>query len=128
MDVKTKLAFSLEVYDRKKSGRISREGLVAVLGGEIVLYLAYLPLLIMSSSSCGFAALVAINATASYFGDAVLQRGQVAVVVDDLFADSLIEDDNAIVYNTGTIYKGTNHPLATEFTSGAGTARYGTAQ
>ncbi|KAL7526820.1 hypothetical protein ACHAXR_001666 [Thalassiosira sp. AJA248-18] len=102
MDVKTKLKFSLEVYDYKKSGRISREDLVTVLE--------------------------AINATSSYFGDAVLQRNQVAVIVDDLFANEImLEDGNAIAYSD-KVYKMTNHPLVTEFTSGSGSARYGTAQ
>lgn len=102
MDVATKLKFSLEVYDYKRSGRITREDLVTVLD--------------------------AINTTSSYFGDAVLQKTQVAVIVDDLFADErMIEDDNAIFYSE-KIYEITNHPLVTEFTSGAGTARYGTAQ
>lgn len=102
MDVAAKLKFSIEVYDYKKSGRISREELVAVLE--------------------------AINATSSYFGDAVLQKNQVAVIVDDLFADEkMIEDDNAIAYSE-KVYKVTNHPLVAEFTSGAGSARYGTAQ
>lgn len=102
MDVVTKLKFSLELYDYKKSGRISREELVTVLE--------------------------AINAASSYFGDAVLQKVQVAVVVDDIFADEqMIDDDNAIDY-TDKLYKMTNHPLVTEFTSGAGTWRYGTTQ
>ena len=58
----------------------------------------------------------------------MLQKTQVAVIVDDLFADErMIEDDNAIFYSE-KIYEITNHPLVTEFTSGAGTARYGTAQ
>lgn len=101
MDVATKLKFSLEVYDYKKSGRISREELVTVLD--------------------------AINTTSSYFGDAVLQKSQVAVIVDDLFANELLEDDNAITY-VDKVYKMTNHPLMAEFTSGAGQCRYGTAQ
>lgn len=102
MDVATKLKFSLEVYDYKKSGRITREDLVTVLD--------------------------AINTTSSYFGDAVLQKIQVAVIVDDLFADErMIEDDNAIAY-LDNFFKMSNHPLVVEFTSGAGTARYGTTQ
>jgi len=102
IDVAAKLKFSIEVYDYKKSGCISREDLVAVLE--------------------------AINATSSYFGDAVLQKNQVGVIVDDLFADEkLIEDDNAIIYSE-KVYKVTNHPLVAEFTSGAGSARYGTTQ
>ena len=72
--------------------------------------------------------LSAINTTSSYFGDAVLQKNQVGVIVDDLFADEkLIEDDNAIIYSE-KVYKVTNHPLVAEFTSGAGSARYGTTQ
>ena len=101
MDVATKLKFSLEVYDYKRSGRISREELVTVLG--------------------------AINTTSSYFGDRVLQKSQVAVIVDDLFANELLEDDNAITY-VDKVYKMTNHPLMSEFTSGSGQCRYGTAQ
>mmetsp|Transcript_988 Transcript_988/g.2069 ORF Transcript_988/g.2069 Transcript_988/m.2069 type:complete len:211 (-) Transcript_988:1167-1799(-) len=100
MDVGTKLTFSLELYDYNKTGRISREGLVTVLE--------------------------AINATSSYFGDAVLQKTQVAVIADDIFADEgMLEDDNAIAYSD-KVYKMTNHPLVAEFISGAGTSRYGT--
>lgn len=102
MDAKTKLKFALEVYDHKKTRRISREDLVTVLQ--------------------------AINATSSYFGDAVLQKNQVASIVDDLFADEqTLEDDNAIDYSN-KVYKMVNHPLVSEFMSGAGSARYGTAQ
>ena len=58
----------------------------------------------------------------------MLQKTQVAVIVDDLFADErMIEDDDAIFYSD-KIFEITNHPLVAEFTSGAGTARYGTAQ
>ena len=57
-----------------------------------------------------------------------MQNNQVAVIVDDLFADeTMIEDDNAIAY-VEKVYKMTNHPMVAEFTTGAGTARYGTAQ
>jgi len=34
MDVATKLQFSLEVYDHKKSGRLSKDDLMTVLSGE----------------------------------------------------------------------------------------------
>jgi len=99
MDVRTKLKFSLELYDYKKTGQISREELVSVLE--------------------------AINEATSYFGDAVLQRAQVAIIVDDLFAD--MENGEAMVYSD-EVFKMINHPLVTEFTSGAGTSRYGTTQ
>ena len=70
----------------------------------------------------------AINTTSSYFGDAVLQEAQVAVIVDDLFGDEqMIEDDNKIVYGE-KVFKMTHHPLMAEFSSGAGTVRYGTVQ
>ena len=41
MDVSTKLKFAIETYDYKKSGRISREELVAVLEGEKLLHKQY---------------------------------------------------------------------------------------
>mmetsp|Transcript_13391 Transcript_13391/g.28971 ORF Transcript_13391/g.28971 Transcript_13391/m.28971 type:complete len:207 (+) Transcript_13391:150-770(+) len=102
MDVATKLKFSLEVYDFKKSGQINRDDLVTVLE--------------------------AMNTTSSYFGDAVLQKTQVAAIADDLFASNkFLGNDNTIVYSDN-ISKIANHPLVAEFTSGAGTSRYGTAQ
>ena len=39
LDVATKLRFALEVFDHKMTGRISRENLVAVLGGKNALAL-----------------------------------------------------------------------------------------
>lgn len=63
----------------------------------------------------------------------MLQKNQVAVIVDDLFAgerqmgDEQMGDDNTIIYSD-KVYIMTNHPLVAEFTSGSGTARYGTAQ
>lgn len=102
MDVATKLSFSLEVYDHKKSGIINRKDLVRVLQ--------------------------AINTTSSYLGDAVLEKKQVAIIADDLFADELLlEYDNVLAYS-GKVDRMTNHPLLAEYVSGAGTARYGTAQ
>mmetsp|Transcript_21385 Transcript_21385/g.37750 ORF Transcript_21385/g.37750 Transcript_21385/m.37750 type:complete len:157 (-) Transcript_21385:405-875(-) len=41
MDVATKLKFSLEVYDYKRSGRITREDLVTVLDGEYIVQHKY---------------------------------------------------------------------------------------
>ena len=37
MDIDTKLQFSLEVYDYKNNGRVSRKDLVTVLEGEFTL-------------------------------------------------------------------------------------------
>lgn len=102
MDVDTKLKFSLEVYDHQKSGRMSREDLITVLG--------------------------AINKMASYFGDAVLHKYQVALIADDLFAeDEIVENDNTIVY-WDKVSRITDHQSVAEFSAGVGTARYGTEQ
>ncbi|KAL7447916.1 hypothetical protein ACHAXS_000107, partial [Conticribra weissflogii] len=59
LDVSTKLRFAFQVFDHKKTGRISRERLEAMLG--------------------------AINSTASFFGDAVLLESQIGIVVNDIF-------------------------------------------
>lgn len=102
MDVDTKLRFAIEVYDHKKTGRISRANLLGILQ--------------------------AINETASYFGDKVLQPKQIVVVVDDLFdCESRIGDDDTIQYDGG-IAKLANHPFLIEFSSGLGSIRYGTAR
>lgn len=75
-----------------------------------------------------FIDLAAINSTSSYFGDAILQTNQVASIVDDLFADEqMLENDNTLAYKD-KIHKMTNHSLVAEFTSGSGSARFGTAR
>ena len=54
----------------------------------------------------------------------MLQKKQVAIIVDDLFADERMLD----VTYSDNVHRMTNHPLVAEFASGAGTARYGSAQ
>jgi len=97
LDVSTKLRFALHVFDYKKTGRISRERLEAVLG--------------------------AINSTASFFGDAVLLESQIGLIVNDIFEGEEL-DDETIAYSD-KIYKISIHPLVVEFASGAGMARHG---
>jgi len=104
MDPQTKLEFALEVYDQYQSGRIESKDLVTVLG--------------------------AINTTASYLGDAVLQKNQITAIVHELYKDErmlALDDGDGIAYS-GKVHKITKHPFAAEFSSGAGSARYGTSQ
>lgn len=102
MDVNTKLQFAIEVYDYKKTGRVSRGSLVRILQ--------------------------AINETSSYFGDKVLHKKQIVVVVDDFFdGENRLEDDDAIQYE-GRVEKIAHHPFVVEFSSGLGSSRYGNMQ
>lgn len=51
---------------------------------------------------------------------------QVGMIVDDIFEEEeMIQDDDTISY-ADKIYKITIHPLVVEFASGTGTARHGT--
>ena len=102
MDANTKLQYAIEIYDYKKIGRMSRTSLVRILQ--------------------------AINETASYFGDKVLQPKQIVVIIDDLFeGEKRLEDDDAIQYD-GRVDKMTHHPFVVEFASGLGSSRYGIVQ
>ncbi len=102
MDVNTKLQFAIEVYDYKKTGRVSRGNLVRILQ--------------------------AINETSSYFGDKVLHPKQIVVIVDDLFdGENRLEDDDAIQYE-GRVETIAHHPFVVEFSSGLGSSRYGNVQ
>ena len=100
-DVDTKLQFAMEVYDHKKTGRVSRDSLVQILQ--------------------------AINETSSYFGDKVLQPKQIVMAVDDLFdGEKRLGDDDTIQYDVG-VPKLAKHQFVVEFASGMGNTRYGTA-
>eukprot|EP00985_Skeletonema_marinoi_P034026 scaffold42847_cov234-Skeletonema_marinoi.AAC.5 len=102
MDVNTKLQYAIEVYDYKKTGRVSRISLVRILQ--------------------------AINETSSYFGDKVLIPRQIVVIVDDLFdGENRLEDDDAIQYE-GRVEKIACHPFVMEFSNNKGSSRYGNVQ
>ena len=98
LDVEAKLQFALTVYDYKKTGRINHEEVVKVLS--------------------------AINANASYLGDATISNKKNTQIVDDVFASSIVDDNGTITYGD-KIKKIANHPLICEFTSNSGQLKYG---
>jgi hypothetical protein len=71
---------------------------------------------------------IAINKTASYFGDPVLRRSQIRRIVNDQFEDEHEIDGDILIMCTENVVRMTSHPLMFAFTAGAGTARYGFAQ
>lgn len=68
---------------------------------------------------------IAINKTASYFGDPVLRRSQIRRIVNDQFEDEHEIDGDILIICTDNVVRITSHPLMFAFTAGAGTARYG---
>ncbi len=68
---------------------------------------------------------IAINKTASYFGDPVLRRSQIRRIVNDQFEDEHEIDGDILIIRTDNVLRMTSHPLMFAFTAGAGSARYG---
>lgn len=93
-----KLRFAFELFDVAGVGRIGREDMASVFGS--------------------------INATASYFGDAVLTSTQVDAIVEDVF-NSAADNGEGIKY-ADHVDMISLHPLVVQFASGSGTMRYGT--
>ena len=93
MDVATKLQFALELFDVNRTGRLRLDDALRILGG--------------------------INATASYFGDAVITPQAIEIVVEDIFLDQ-----NEIYYMEHVDSIAT-HPAVVQFSLAAGTMRYG---
>lgn len=93
-DVASKLLFAMEMYDVKKTGIMRRADMIKILGG--------------------------INATASYFGDAVITPQQIEIVVEEAF------QTKQEIYYLEYIDRLATHPSILQFVNGAGTMRYGT--
>ena len=93
MDVPTKIQFALELFDVHRTGRLRLDNALSILGG--------------------------INATASYFGDAVVTPQAIEIVVEDVF-----KGQSEIFYmeNLDII---ANHPAVIQFSHAGGTMRYG---
>ena len=92
MDVETKLLFAFEIFDDENSGRLKKSDAKAILTG--------------------------INATASYFGDAVLNSKAVDIIVDDVFKSQ------AEIYYEEYMDLFANHPPVMQFASSGGTMKY----
>jgi Ca2+-binding EF-hand superfamily protein len=93
VDVMTKLLFAFELFDVHRTGRMKIEDALSILGG--------------------------INATASYFGDAVITPQAIEIVIEDVF-----QGQNEIVYIENLEHI-SNHPAVVQFSLAAGTMRYG---
>lgn len=99
LDINTKLQFSFQVYDIDRSGVLTPGDMESVFA--------------------------AVNATASYLGDAVMTSQQIEIVVEDVFKsptsamtkDTIIFDDH--------IDEIASHPCVLQFASGGGAMRYG---
>lgn len=96
LDVSTKLQFAFEIFDVHRSGRLRIGDALKILGG--------------------------INATASYFGDAVITPQAIEILVEDIYQGS-----NDILYMEH-LEKFASHPALIQFASAAGTMRYGGAK
>ena len=93
-DVGTKLSFALELFDVDRTGYLTYDDLLDVL--------------------------MAINATASYFGDTVLTPQQIDDIVGDIF-ESVGSKRIAYSEHVDAIV---THPLVEQFIHGEGSARY----
>mmetsp|Transcript_4711 Transcript_4711/g.9156 ORF Transcript_4711/g.9156 Transcript_4711/m.9156 type:complete len:207 (-) Transcript_4711:167-787(-) len=93
-DVRTKLSFALELFDVDRTGYLSYDDLLDLL--------------------------MAINATASYFGDTVLTPQQIDDIVGDIFEST---GSQRIAYSEH-INEMVSHPLVETFAQGEGSARY----
>jgi Ca2+-binding EF-hand superfamily protein len=94
MDVATKLLFAFEMYDVQRSGKLKQVDVIKILGG--------------------------INATASYFGDAVITPQAIEVLVEQIF------QGKTEIYYSQHLQQMVNHASIIQFSNAAGTMRYGT--
>uniref|UniRef100_A0A6U3NZ21 EF-hand domain-containing protein n=1 Tax=Ditylum brightwellii TaxID=49249 RepID=A0A6U3NZ21_9STRA len=102
MDIEVRLQFAFELFDVKKTGKISHGDIMLILAG--------------------------INATASYFGDAVLTAQQIEIIADDVFKSATAAERGDKINYMDRLDEFSNHPLVVQFASGGGTMRYGTAK
>jgi Ca2+-binding EF-hand superfamily protein len=93
MNVLSKLQFAFELFDVQRTGRIKIDDALSILGG--------------------------INATASYFGDAVITPQSIEIVIEDIFQG---QNEIFFVQHLEEISK---HPAVVQFSLAAGTMRYG---
>eukprot|EP00567_Pseudictyota_dubia_P009846 CAMPEP_0197452212 /NCGR_PEP_ID=MMETSP1175-20131217/31476_1 /TAXON_ID=1003142 /ORGANISM="Triceratium dubium, Strain CCMP147" /LENGTH=194 /DNA_ID=CAMNT_0042985163 /DNA_START=177 /DNA_END=758 /DNA_ORIENTATION=- len=99
LDIETKLRFAFKVYDVDRSGVLTPGDMESIFA--------------------------AINATASYLGDAVMTSQQIEIVVEDVFKsptsamtkDTIVFDDH--------IDEIASHPMIVQFASCGGQMRYG---
>lgn len=92
-NVLSKLEVALELFDVQRTGRLRIDDALSIFGG--------------------------INATASYFGDAVITPQAIEIVIEDVF-----RGQNEIFYMEHLESIAT-HPAVVQFSLAAGTMRYG---
>lgn len=93
LDESVKLQFAFEVFDVHQSGIISFTDAVNILGG--------------------------INATASYFGDPVVQPQMIEILVEDVYQNQ----DELLYLQVLDLF--IEHEVMRQFVSASGTMRYG---
>jgi Ca2+-binding EF-hand superfamily protein len=93
LDVMTKLQFSFEVFDVHRTGQLMYDDAIDILEG--------------------------INATASYFGDPVVEPQMIHMLVDDIY-----QDQNEMYYMQ-ILDLVCEHEVVLQFASASGTMRYG---
>eukprot|EP01083_Nonionella_stella_P006401 18584_1 len=96
MDVQTKLEFALEIFDVHRTGRLRVADALKIFGG--------------------------INATSSYFGDAVITPQAIEIMVEDIYPDQ------SEIFYMDHLQNIASHPSVVQFANAAGTMRYGGAK
>jgi len=100
LGVREKLAFAFDVFDVENVGTLTNGDLESILAS--------------------------INATSSYFGDAVITSEQIEIIVEDVFRSASSSSSSVDVKFVDLSDDIVRHPLVVEFASGGGTMRYGT--
>lgn len=96
LDIFTKLQFSFEVFDVHRTGRLMYNDAIQILEG--------------------------INATASYFGDPVVEPRMIGMVVDDIY------QDQTELYYMEILDLVCEHEVVFQFANASGTMRFGGVQ
>eukprot|EP00566_Odontella_aurita_P028096 CAMPEP_0113525642 /NCGR_PEP_ID=MMETSP0015_2-20120614/283_1 /TAXON_ID=2838 /ORGANISM="Odontella" /LENGTH=189 /DNA_ID=CAMNT_0000423847 /DNA_START=541 /DNA_END=1110 /DNA_ORIENTATION=+ /assembly_acc=CAM_ASM_000160 len=99
LDIKTKLRFAFEIYDIDRSEALTPGDMEAIFA--------------------------AINATASYLGDAVMTSQQIEIVVEDVFKSPTFAMTKDTIIFADHINEIASHPMVVQFSSGGGIMRYG---
>jgi len=100
LGVETKLRFAFEIYDVDRTEMLTPGELESIFA--------------------------AINATASYLGDAVVTSQQVEIIVEDVFKSPTSAMTKSTITYAEHIEEIASHPIVIQFASCRGSMRYGT--
>ena len=126
LGVREKLAFAFDVFDVENVGTLTNGDLESILACELfcTILSLFLSLFLTLYSNpknirARFFFFKAINATSSYFGDAVITSEQIEIIVEDVFRSSSSSSSVDIKFAdlSDDIVR---HPLVVEFASGGG--------